>query len=145
MLKEGINKIANIKGSSDSQIWWILKRIAIVVFENLLSQQFFKVHFRCLRRLIWCLGDTKLLVILSFTGNFSSFIANIKREWADSLLRIYIRTRNWLYKQNELASREAASLMTSLFPSSLLSWRVCNLKLFTTIKHKLLQSCLEKD
>ena len=37
MFKEGINDTANTKGSTDGQTWRRLKRIAIVVFENMLA------------------------------------------------------------------------------------------------------------
>ena len=45
-LEEGINDTANTKGNPNVQTWTTLKRIAIVVFKNLLlAEQFFKVHF----------------------------------------------------------------------------------------------------
>ena len=52
----------------DGQTWRRLKRIEIVVFENLLAQQFFKVHFLFFETLdkVWSsawetyLFDTKL-------------------------------------------------------------------------------------
>ena len=35
MWKEGVTNIANSEGETDEQIWRRLKRIAIVVFDNL--------------------------------------------------------------------------------------------------------------
>lgn len=43
--KEGMNNTANVKGSTDGQTWRRLKRIAIVMFENLLAQQFSEFIF----------------------------------------------------------------------------------------------------
>ena len=37
--QEGINNTANTKGETDGKTWRRLKRVAIVVFENLLAQQ----------------------------------------------------------------------------------------------------------
>ena len=64
------------KGGADGKTWRRLKKMAIVVFENLSAQQFFKVPFLFL--IVFgrdiCLTFDEAL-ILSFTSNFSSFIA----------------------------------------------------------------------
>ena len=76
---EGINNTEDGKVATDGQSWRRLKRIAIVVFKNLLAWQFYKVQFCCLLCLIQCSGDMFAChdaLILSFPSNFSSSIAN---------------------------------------------------------------------
>ena len=45
-----MNNAADANGGTDGQMRRRLKGIEIVFFENLLAQQFFKIHFCCLLR-----------------------------------------------------------------------------------------------